>query len=62
MYRATYEHRDWTGKVYHLNARIGGFSKEASAVKAIVCRGGVGYVSNAAGHILFVVRSGRKVT
>jgi hypothetical protein len=61
MYHGMYEHRDEWGKVYHTSARIGGFKTEEAAIKAVVKRGGIGYVSDARNVVLCVVRNGRIV-
>jgi hypothetical protein len=56
-----YEYRDEYNKVYHLNARIGGFTKESAAIAAIARRSKVGYVTDDQSRILFVVRKGVKI-
>jgi hypothetical protein len=58
VYHGMYEYRDEWKKVYHLSARLGGFKTVEAAVKAVVVRGGVGYVSDARNVPLYVVRNG----
>lgn len=59
MYHGMYQYRDEHGKDYHVSARMGGFKTIESAVKAISCRGGVGYVADAKNVPLYVVRNGK---
>lgn len=61
MLHALYHHRDVYGKCYYLNAKIGGFKTEASAIAAISRRSKSGIVTNSDNHVLFVVRNGTKV-
>lgn len=62
MFHAIYEHRDEYNKVYHLNAKIGGFKSDTAAIAAIARRSAVGYVTDSNNRTLFIIRNGRKVS
>lgn len=61
MFHGMYEHKDEYGHVYHLSARIGGFTSVESAVKAVAKRSDVGYISDSRNVVLHVIRNGKLV-
>ncbi len=61
MFHGMYEHEDRFGKKHYLSARIGGFRTTDQARKAVVKRGGEGYISDEHNVVLHVVRKGHIV-
>lgn len=61
MFHSLYLFTDEYQKQYYLNAKIGGFVNEKSAIAAIKRRSNNGVVTNSNNHVLFIIKNGVKI-